>query len=142
MTSATQNLKDQKVAVRTHRRPLPECEKFCPDRNMECQNHVGNSQKRANGQVMRDYCLDIPGVSKCRWTGSDRKRVGDGEEILYSGMPDGMNVHGNALMLLPNTAKSLLDFRPVNERIITARLQGKHGSMTVVQCYAPTKRFI
>ena len=41
-------------------------------------------------------------------------------------------------MLSKNTAKSLLEFRPVNERIITARLQGKHGSRTVVQCYAPT----
>ena len=26
----------------------------------------------------------------------------------------------------------------MNERIIIARLQGKHGSLTVVQCYAPT----
>ena len=31
-----------------------------------------------------------------------------------------------------------LEFRPVNEQIVTARLHGKHGSMTVVQCYAPT----
>ena len=42
-------------------------------------------------------------------------------------------------MLSQNTAKSLLEFGPENERLITAELQGKHGSITVVQCYAPTK---
>ena len=40
-------------------------------------------------------------------------------------------------MLSQNNAKSL-EFRQVNERLITARLQVKHGSITVVQCYAPT----
>ena len=29
--------------------------------------------------------------------------------------------------------------RPVNERLISARLKGKHGSITVAQFYAPTK---
>ena len=54
-------------------------------------------------------------------------------------MPEGgPHAHGVALILSPNTAKSLLEFKPVNERTITARLQGKHGSLTVVQCYAPT----
>jgi len=41
-------------------------------------------------------------------------------------------------MLSQNTAKSLLSFRQVSERLITARLQGKHCKITVVQCYAPT----
>ena len=54
-------------------------------------------------------------------------------------MPEGEpHIHGVELILSQNTAKSLLEFRPVNERIITARRQGKHGSMTIVQCYAPT----
>ena len=41
----------------------------------------------------------------------------------------------------PKTEKSLLEFRPVNERIINALLQGKLGNMNVVQCYAPTDDF-
>ena len=48
------------------------------------------------------------------------------------------HVHGVALMLSQNTAKSLLEYRPVNERLITAQLQGNHGSITLVQFYAPT----
>ena len=79
---------------------------------------------------MRDYRLDILGISECRWTGSGKIKIGDGVEILYSGMPEGgPHVHGVALMLSQNTAKSLLEFKPVNERLITARLQRKHGSM-------------
>ena len=54
----------------------------------------------------------------------------------------GSHVHEVALMLSPNTIKFLLEFRPVNERIITARLQAKHGSIPVMQCYAPTNNAI
>ena len=72
--------------------------------------------------------------------GSGRKRVGDGVEILYSGMPEGEpHVQGVAFILSPkNTEKFFLELRPLNERIITTRLQMKHGSMTIVQGYAPT----
>ena len=84
-------------------------------------------------RLMRDYR-----ISECRWTGSGSTKIGDGVEILYSGITEGgHHVHGVALMFSHNTAKSLLEFGHVNERLITARLQGKHGSITVVQCYAP-----
>ena len=39
--------------------------------------------------LMRDCMLDILGVSECRWTGSGRIKIGDGVEIVYSGMPEG-----------------------------------------------------
>ena len=40
-------------------------------------------------RLMRDYRLDILGISECRWTDSGRIKIGDGVEILYSGMPEG-----------------------------------------------------
>ncbi len=43
-----------------------------------------------------------------------------------------------AIILSKQTAKSLLEWHPVNERIITARLRGRNCKMTIVQCYAPT----
>ena len=46
--------------------------------------------------------------------------------------------NGVVHILSPNTVKSLLEFKPVNERIITEQIQGKHGNVTVVQCYALT----
>ena len=41
-------------------------------------------------------------------------------------------------MLLPFAARSLIDFKPGDERIITARFQGEHCKITIVQSYAPT----
>ena len=65
---------------------------------------------------MRYYRLNKLGISERRWSGSGRIKIGNGVEILNSGMPEGgPNVHGFALMLSQNTAKSLYEFRPVNE---------------------------
>ena len=59
-------------------------------------------------KIIRDYRLDILGVNECHWTGSGRNRVGDGLEILYSGMSEGgLHVHGVALILSPNTPQNL-----------------------------------
>ena len=85
--------------------------------------------------------LKILEVSKCHWTGSARSKVEDGVEILYSGMKGGPHFDGVKLILSLNTAKSLLEFRPVNVQLITARLQGKHRNITAVQCYAATDDF-
>ena len=49
----------------------------------------------------------------------------------------GPHFHGVALILSSKTVESLLEFRPRNEVPLT----GKHGSMTVVQCYAPIKNY-
>ena len=70
-------------------------------------------------RLIRDYRW-LLGISEFRWTGSGRIKVGDGKEILFSGMPEGRShFHGIALMKSQNTAKSLLELKPVNERIIT-----------------------
>ena len=58
------------VAVRTHRRLLPECEKFCSNRNMERQNHAEAARRAQVVKIMRDYSFDILGVSECRCTDS------------------------------------------------------------------------
>ena len=34
--------------------------------------------------------------------------------------------------------KSVLEWKPINERLIRARFFGKQVKMTVIQCYAPT----
>ena len=40
-------------------------------------------------KIMREYRLDILGISMCSWTSWGRNRVRDGVEILYSRMPEG-----------------------------------------------------
>ena len=37
------------------------------------------------------------------------------------------------------TAQALIEWKPVNERIITARFQSKHTKTTIFHVYAPTE---
>ncbi|KAJ8411253.1 hypothetical protein AAFF_G00172590 [Aldrovandia affinis] len=86
---------------------------------------------------MRDYRLDILGISEMRWTGQGRLVI-DGTTVLYSGKQD-HHTHGVGLILFSCAAQALVGWRPVNERIITARLYTRHAKVTIVQVYAPTK---
>lgn len=90
-------------------------------------------------KIMTDYQLDILGVSESRWTGSGKSMAENGVVILHSGLPEGnAHVRGVALMISRNAAQSLLAWNPVDERLITARFQGRHCKLTIIQCYAPT----
>ncbi|KAL9969739.1 hypothetical protein ACROYT_G021994 [Oculina patagonica] len=61
-----------------------------------------------------------------------------GETILFSGRNDNLHRQGVALILKRGVEKSLLEWKPINERLIRARFFGKQVKMTVIQCYAPT----
>ncbi|XP_051914908.1 craniofacial development protein 2-like [Hippocampus zosterae] len=86
---------------------------------------------------MRDYRLDILGVSEMRWTGQGRLMV-NGATFLYSGKQD-HHSHGVGIILSSSAAKALIGWKPVNERIITARLYTRYAKVTIVQVYAPTE---
>ena len=47
--------------------------------------------------------------------------------------------HMGWVILNKEAAKALIGWKPVNKRIITVRLQGRHTKATVVQVYAPTE---
>jgi len=74
---------------------------------------------------MEIYDLDILGVSECRWTGSGTRRTRDGFTILFSGKE---NAHANGVALIINrsTAKTLIEWEPVSDRIIRARFHSKY----------------
>ncbi|XP_025108813.1 uncharacterized protein LOC112572996 [Pomacea canaliculata] len=87
---------------------------------------------------MRRYNLHILGVSESRWTGSGRVKTQTGETVLYSGREDNQHHEGVAIILRKGTDKCLIEWKPINSRLITARVRGRHGNMTLIQCYAPT----
>jgi len=86
---------------------------------------------------MERYDLDILGVSECGWTGAGRRRTRDGFTILFSGKE---NAHANGVALIINrsTAKTLIAWEPVSDRIIRARFHSKYSKLTILRCYAPT----
>ena len=87
---------------------------------------------------MQRYNLHILGVSESRWTGSGRMKTSTGETVLYSGREDDQHHEGVAIILKKGTERSLVEWRPINSRLMMARLKGRHSNMTLIQCYAPT----
>ena len=89
---------------------------------------------------MKRYNLSILGVSEMRWNTFGSLRTRTGETILYSGNPndDDAHVKGVGLILSRVAADSLMEWEPVSERIITARLASKSQNMSLIQVYVPT----
>ena len=87
---------------------------------------------------MRRYNLHILGISESRWTGSGRYRTNTGETVLYSGRDDNLHHEGVAIILKKGIEKSLMEWKPINSRLMKVRLRGRHINITILQCYAPT----
>lgn len=93
-------------------------------------------------QEMENYKMEILGLSEVRWFDFGELKTGDGLTLLYSGLPEESGaVHrdGVGILLTAKARQSLMDWKPVSERIITARFNSKIRNITVVQCYAPTE---
>jgi hypothetical protein len=94
-------------------------------------------------QVAREmeiYDLDILGLSETRWVSHGRLVLNTGQTLIYSGLPNENDDHrdGVGIMLSRKATKSLIEWKPVSERIISARFAFKFQNVSVVQCYAPT----
>ena len=90
-------------------------------------------------QVLKEmniYSLQVLGISEMRWTGQGQF-CSDGITILYSGR-ETQHTHGVGILLNKEAASALVAWKPVNHRIITARLQTRHAKVSIVQIYAPT----
>ena len=88
---------------------------------------------------MNKYRLEILGLSEVKWISSGQVNLASGHQLLYSGPSDEEGVHRNGvgLMLTKKATKSLMEWEPVNERILTARFFFKFQKVSIIQCYAP-----
>ena len=84
---------------------------------------------------MNRYKLDIIGLCETRWTKHGEEKR-DGASLIYSGK-DSLHSHGVGLLMNKTSRRSLLTWEAISERIMTARFQGTHTKMTVIQVYAP-----
>ena len=88
---------------------------------------------------MRRYKLHILGISESRWIGSGRRyRTNTGETVLYSGRDDDQHHEGVAVILRKGMDKCLMEWKPINSRLVRIRMKGKHINITVIHSYAPT----
>ncbi|XP_063420210.1 craniofacial development protein 2-like [Mytilus trossulus] len=87
---------------------------------------------------MLNYNIDILGISECRWTGYGSVITTNGQKIVYSGRKDNIHREGVAIIMNKQASKALIEWKPIDERIITARFHSKYVKLTLSQCYAPT----
>lgn len=90
---------------------------------------------------MARYKIEILGLSEVRWPGSGEMVTTGGNTFLYSGQSPNQDrgLYGVGILMTKAVRKSLLDWNPISERIITMRFRTRARNMNVVQCYAPTE---
>lgn len=81
-------------------------------------------------------------MSEVRWNEFEELKTPSGITFLFSGRPNANDVHreGVGIILNQKMKKSLIVWFPVLERIIVATVKGKIRNVSIIQCYAPTKR--
>jgi len=74
---------------------------------------------------MRENKLYILGISECRWTGFgslsiQTAKTANLKTVLFSGPDDNLHQQGVASVLKKGFKKALLEWKPVNKRMIRA----------------------
>jgi len=78
------------------------------------------------------------GLAETRWTGNGHFFSDTGCTVIYPGN-DKLKAAGVAVLVDRGLGKSLLDYNPISERIMTVRLAARPWNMTlIIQVYAPT----
>ena len=89
------------------------------------------------------YHIEILGLSETRWNGSGEHRIPQGGILLYSGKPiNDKHESGVGILLSPNVHKSLIEWKPISDRIIMARFLTKLRKLVAIKCSAPTEQAI
>ena len=90
---------------------------------------------------LNSYRLEILGLSEIKWNGFGEITTQEGNVLIYSGQKDENRTRraGVGILMTNRAKKGLMDWKPISERIITARFKTKVRNITIVQCYAPTE---
>ncbi|XP_035679927.1 uncharacterized protein LOC118418194 [Branchiostoma floridae] len=81
--------------------------------------------------------VSVAGLTEVRWPGSGT-HVSNDYSYHWSGRDDGQHRQGVALALAPDASRALVYWKPVNNRLLLARLRHSHGRITIIVAYAPT----
>ncbi|XDA78765.1 hypothetical protein R6Z07M_008799 [Ovis aries] len=86
-------------------------------------------------QEMARVNLDIPGISKLRWTGIGGFNSDD--RYIYYCRQESLRRNGVAIMVIKRVRNAVLGCNLKNDRMISIHFQGKPFNITVIQVYAP-----
>ena len=79
--------------------------------------------------------LSLLGVTEARWTKTGKQRLNTGEVIIWSGRQDDKHQEGVALIISKNHANTLLQWKPINERLLYVRLNSKFAKLSILVAY-------
>jgi len=83
--------------------------------------------------------LEILGISETNWTKRGSFRTHENKTVIYSGKDEGHGYsNGVAVILSKESAKSLIGYNPISDRILQIRIRAKPYYLSVIQCYAST----
>ncbi len=134
MTSLCESRKE---AERAMKRPLLDTKHFLRIGQWNVRTMFQLTKTEQICKEMEKYKTNILGVSECRWTGQGKVKLDTGETVLYSGGEN--HQHGVAIILNKISEKALIEWEPVNNRIIKARFNSNQINITLFQVYAPTE---
>jgi len=86
---------------------------------------------------MDRYNISLLGMSEVRWTGTGKQRLNSGGVMIWSGRSDNIHHEGVALLVSKKHANTILQWKPVNERLLYVRLNSKYAKLSIVVAYAP-----
>jgi len=87
-------------------------------------------------QEMKRTNIKMLGLSEVRWSGKCHFQAE--EYTMYYSGHESTKANGVGIICHREIASAVMEYNPVNDRIMTIRLQGKTVNMTIIQPYAPT----
>lgn len=84
--------------------------------------------------TLKKYRIDILALQEVRWRGSDVLKTKE-YTIFYSG--NTTNTFGTAFVVHNKLLDKVKDFKDINERICSLRVQDRFFNMTLISCHAP-----
>ncbi|KAK3549709.1 hypothetical protein QTP86_007157 [Hemibagrus guttatus] len=98
---------------------------------------LGGKEPELVREVER-YRLEIVGLASTHSLGSGTQLLERGWTLFYSGVPHGERCWAEVgLLIAPQLSRHVLEFSPVNERVVSLRLRAGDRCLTVVSAYGP-----
>uniref|UniRef100_A0A671UIZ1 Endonuclease/exonuclease/phosphatase domain-containing protein n=1 Tax=Sparus aurata TaxID=8175 RepID=A0A671UIZ1_SPAAU len=98
---------------------------------------LGGKEPELVREVER-YRLEIVGLTSTHSLGSGTQLLERGWTLFYSGVARGERRRaGVGLLIAPQLSRHVLEFSPVNERVVSLRLRVRDRTLTVVSAYGP-----
>ena len=88
---------------------------------------------------MKKRGTEIMGISETHWRGQGKVVQQEGKPSYTQVEKTTSTGEGVGILMSKSATRALLDWMPVNERIIVSRFHSKHIKLTMVHVYAPTE---